>query len=389
VKNETPEPTVARDPRIVLTGGGTGGHVYPALAVAVALRKLQPGVELLYIGGDRIEKYVVPQAGLPFRSISVHGIAGRKVPLLQRLRALFEIAIGLPLIQSIRIIREFHPDAVLGTGGYVSGPVLLAARVLRIPAAALDGNRVPGHTSRLVARLVDVMAVAHPEMVAFFKGRVRKGTRVEATGLPIRDAVVKTSRDESATALRLDPWRQTLVVLGGSLGSDRINKAVTGAVRGLAEVAELHGLQVIHVTGERYAAQAREGRWNTLRYRSLGYAGPEAFALADLIVSRAGASSVAEITARGLAAVLIPWADASTGEQMMNAEPVERAGGAVLIPDAELTPQRLYEVLRELLIDRERLQKMANASKGLGKPEAAAQVAKLVLNLRKKSRRGF
>lgn len=151
-------------PRVVLTGGGTGGHVYPALAVAEAISQIAPKAQLLYVGGDRMEARTVPAAGLPFRRISVHGLAGRGVSLGRRLRSLVELALGLPLIQSLLILRSFGPDVVLGTGGYVSGPVLVAARLMGVPSAALDGNRVPGHTSRIVARLVDVMLVAHDEL---------------------------------------------------------------------------------------------------------------------------------------------------------------------------------------------------------------------------------
>ncbi|MBN1458418.1 MAG: undecaprenyldiphospho-muramoylpentapeptide beta-N-acetylglucosaminyltransferase [Armatimonadetes bacterium] len=367
-------------PRVVLTGGGTGGHVNPALAVAEALSALDPRTEIQYIGGDRIEARLVPEAGLAFSSIAVHGLVGG-MPLKRRLRALLELACGLPLGQSLRLLRRLRPQVVIGTGGYVSGPVLLAARLLRVPSVALDGNRVPGQTSKLVSKLVDVMAVAHPEMEAFFSTRVRSSARVEVTGLPIRGEIVHTTRAEAAASLGLDAAELTLVVLGGSLGSERINRALVGALDGLAELKDLAGLQALHVTGERYVAEARHGRWATVKYHPLAYAGPEVLAAADLVVSRAGASTVAEIAARGLPAVLIPWAQASTGEQVMNAQPLEEAGGAVVILDAELTPQRVYSVLQELLRDRARRAQMADASRSVGRPEAAQRVAEIALEL--------
>ena len=383
------QPTItkpAEGPRVVLTGGGSGGHVNPALSVAEALRELAPTSEILYVGGDRIEARLAPEAGLPFRSISVHGLAGG-APLARRLRALIELAVGLPLFQSLCILRSFRPQVVVGTGGYVSGPVVLAARLLRVPALALDGNRIPGHTSRLLAKLVDVMAVAHPEMEAFFVARVRRGARVAVTGLPVRRDIVEMPRARAAASLGLDPAQLTLVVFGGSLGSGRINKALVGALDGLAELRPLAGLQVVHVTGERYVAEGRRGRWSAVKYYPLAYGGPELLAAADLLVSRAGASTVAEIAARGVAAVLIPWAQASTGEQAINAGPLEEAGGAIVIPDGELTAQRLYEVLRALLGDRERLPKMAAASRSIGRPEAARRVAELALALASGARR--
>jgi UDP-N-acetylglucosamine--N-acetylmuramyl-(pentapeptide) pyrophosphoryl-undecaprenol N-acetylglucosamine transferase len=376
----------AGGPRVVLTGGGTGGHVNPALSVGEALRELTPTTDVLYVGGDRIEARLVPEAGLPFQSIAVHGLAGG-MPMRRRLRALIELAVGLPLFQSLSILRGFRPQVVIGTGGYVSGPVLLAARLMRVPALALDGNRVPGHTSKLVARLVDVMAVAHSEMAEFFVARVRKGAQVEVTGLPVRREIVEMPRARAAATLGLDPAQPTLAVFGGSLGSERINKALVGALDGLAELRDLAGLQVVHVTGERYLAEARRGRWSAVRYHPLAYGGAEVLAAADLVVSRAGASTVAEIAARGVAAVLIPWAQASTGEQVMNAGPLEQAGGATVITDGELTAQRLYEILHGLLGDRERLAEMAEASRSIGRPEAARRVAELALGLASRATR--
>jgi len=369
-------------PKIILTGGGTGGHVYPALAVASAIRKLRPQADLLYIGGDRLEAKVVPATGLAFRQIAVHGIAG-DMTLGKRLRALIELAAWIPLFQSLGLLRAFRPDVVIGTGGYVSGPVLLAAMLMRIPRVALDGNRVPGWTSRLVARFADVVAVAHPEMAGFFAARVRKGARVEVTGLPIRADIMLATREEGARALGLDPARTTVLLFGGSLGSRRLNEALRGALRQIATSGAPPGLQVLHVVGTRYAGgdgKAPEG----ISYRQLPYLEPhyaDALAAADLIISRAGASTVAELTARGLPAILSPWSAASTGEQALNAEPLGRAGAAVIIPDQELTADRLAKALLELLNDRPRLARMANAAKTLGRPEAAEAVAKVALEL--------
>ena len=412
---------------MVLAGGGTGGHVYPALAIASAIRALRPAADILYIGGDRMEATIVPQAGLPFRSIAVHGIAG-DIPAARRLRALIEIAAWVPLFQSLSILRGFRPEVVIGTGGYVSGPVLLAAKLMRIPRLALDGNRTPGWTSRLVARFVNVMAVAHPEMAEFFAARVGKGARVEVTGLPIRADVVSATRVRGARALGLDPARFALVVFGGSLGSRRLNEALRGALRRLVETSAAPsgsvgeplcglppGLQVLHVVGQRFAGEneptssppspsprAERGQLGSgmesghtrgevpgIAYKAVPYLGDhygDALAAADLVVARAGASTVAELTARGLPSVLIPWSAASTGEQWLNAEPLGRAGAAVVIPDQELTADRLAATLIELLGHPARLARMAEASRGLGRPEAAKTVATLALGLAEKRR---
>lgn len=401
-------PVATSDLRVVLTGGGTGGHVYPALAVAEALRKLRPAAELLFIGGDRLEARVVPAAGLQFRAISVHGLAG-DMPVTKRLRAALEIAAWVPLFQSLGVLRAFRPEVVIGTGGYVSGPVLLAAWLTGIPRVALDGNRVPGWTSRLVARFADVVAVAHPEMTGFFAARIRKGARVEVTGLPIRADIMLATREEGAKALGLDPARTTVLLFGGSLGSRRLNEALRGALRLLAASGAPPGLQVLHVVGQRFVEEfqpasppspspraERGGPGNSMEeartrgevpaiaYHVLPYLEPhyaEALAAADLVISRAGASTVAELTARGLPAILVPWSLASTGEQALNAEPLGRAGAAAIIPDHELTADRLAQVLLELLNDRPRLARMADAAKALGRPEAAEAVARIALEL--------
>jgi UDP-N-acetylglucosamine--N-acetylmuramyl-(pentapeptide) pyrophosphoryl-undecaprenol N-acetylglucosamine transferase len=381
-------------PKVILTGGGTGGHVYPALAVASAIGQLRPQADLLYIGGDRLEAKVIPAAGLAFRQIAVHGIAG-DMPLGKRLRALIELAAWVPLFQSLGVLRAFRPDVVIGTGGYVSGPVLLAAMLMRIPKVALDGNRVPGWTSRLVARFADVVAVAHPEMASFFAARIRKGARIEVTGLPIRADIMLATREQGARALGLDPARTTVLLFGGSLGSRRLNEALRGALRHIAATGAPPGLQVLHVVGTRYADRDEEAPQATLApqatvalegisYRQLPYLEPhyaDALAAADLIISRAGASTVAELTARGLPAILSPWSLASTGEQALNAEPLGRAGAAVVIPDQELTADRLAQTLLELLNDRPRLARMADAARAMGRPEAAEAVARIALEL--------
>jgi UDP-N-acetylglucosamine--N-acetylmuramyl-(pentapeptide) pyrophosphoryl-undecaprenol N-acetylglucosamine transferase len=373
--------------RVALAAAGTGGHVYPALAVAEEIRRLRPGARLLFIGGDRLEATLVPASGYPFRAISAHGLAGRGLfGWTKRVRAGAELLLGIPLWQSLGLLREFRPQVVIGTGGYVSGPVLLAARLMRLPSLAVEGNRTPGRTSRLVAKMVEVVAVAWPELEVFFGERVRRSARVILTGLPIRSELVAMTREGGAAALGLDPAKPTLVVFGGSLGSRRVNEALVGALRLMAGDERLREVQVLHATGRRnpVALSPEEARDIAPGYRSLAYLGEEyaaALAAADLVVSRAGASTVAELTARGLPAILSPWAGAATDEQSLNAAPMGKVGAAVVIPDAELTPQRLAETLSALLWDGERRRRMARASNLLGKPRAAEAVAKLALEL--------
>jgi UDP-N-acetylglucosamine--N-acetylmuramyl-(pentapeptide) pyrophosphoryl-undecaprenol N-acetylglucosamine transferase len=229
------------------------------------------------------------------------------------------------------------------------------------------------------------MAIAHPELSDFFRRRIRAGVRLEITGLPLRQSVAAARRDSAAQALGLDASLTTLLVLGGSLGSQRINDALLGALkRPEFQSGPLEGIQVLHVTGRRYSSPESGSRHLPRRYCALPYLDEhyaDALAAADLVVSRAGASTVAEITARGIPAVLIPWSQATTGEQTRNAEPLALAGAAVVIADEDLTPERLAEVLSELLSDRGKRAAMAEASASLGRPEAAASVAQLALAL--------
>lgn len=377
----------ATEVRVVLAAGGTGGHVYPALSVASELKRLRPGARLLFVGGDRMEAQVVPAAGLRFRSISVHGLAGRGLAgLARRARSAAELALGIPLGQSLRLLRKFRPQVVVGTGGYVSGPVLLAAKLLGIPRMALEGNRTPGLTTKLVTKMVDVMAVAWPEQEEAFRERVKPPARVVVTGLPVRPELAYVTREQGARALGLDPNLRTLVALGGSLGSRRINEALTGALRLMGVGGRLRELQILHATGKQNPVLLTEEEAQRIAplYRSLPYLDVEyvsALASADLVVARAGASTVAEIAARGLPSILIPWSQATTGEQVLNARPFAKAGAATVIPDADLTPERLAEALEDLLWDDAKRQRMAQASRLMGKPRAARAVAELALEL--------
>lgn len=373
--------------RIALAAGGTGGHVYPALSVAAELQRLKPEVCLLFIGGDRLEAQVAPEAGLAFRAIRVHGLAGRGLQdFSRRLCSAIELLLGIPLLQSLLILRSFRPRAVIGTGGYVSGPVLLAARLMRIPSITVEGNRAPGLTSRMVAKMVNIMAVGWPEQVEFLGKLVKPSARVVVTGLPIRAEVTELTREQGAKALGLDPRLKTLVVFGGSLGSKRINNALVGALRLIGVRQGVREIQILHITGRRdpIALSPEEAQEIAPGYRAMPYLAEDysaALAAADLVVSRAGASTVAELTARGLPAILIPWSEAATGEQVVNAEPLARAGAAMVIQDGSLTPELLSQALNELLWDDAKLARMGQASRQLGKPQAAKTVAKLALEL--------
>jgi UDP-N-acetylglucosamine--N-acetylmuramyl-(pentapeptide) pyrophosphoryl-undecaprenol N-acetylglucosamine transferase len=381
----------------VLCGGGTGGHVYPALCVAEALRRAQPRVQILYLGGDRMERRAVPAAGLRFQRISVHGISGRGLgKLFSRGRAVLELLLLLPLLQSLRHLRRFRAQVVIGTGGYVTGPVILAARLLKIPSITLEGNRTPGFTSRMVSRLVDVVAVGWSDQARNFTERLRPGARVVTTGLPVRRELATLTREEAAAALELDPRLTTLSVIGGSLGSRKLNESLVGALRLLGRVdSRMKLVQVLHVTGDRVGNRVTLSQEDVAelapRYRAVPFLEakyPHALAASDLVITRGGASTVAELTARAVPAIVVPWAQATTGEQERNVEPLCNTGGAIMIRDRELNPDMLASTLRTLLWDKQRLEEMSKASRLLGKPHAADEVAELAFTLIEMKKRG-
>jgi UDP-N-acetylglucosamine--N-acetylmuramyl-(pentapeptide) pyrophosphoryl-undecaprenol N-acetylglucosamine transferase len=388
---DTRQPDAAPAPaeaplRVLFAGGGTGGHLSPALAIAQTLQAQHPEAAILFVGtADRIEAQKVPAAGFAFRTISVHGLAGKWTPggLAKRLRGVLELASGLPLWQALGILWGFKPDVMVGTGGYVCGPVLFAAWLAGVPAVLVEQNEEIGHTSRLASRFVKLAAVISEASGAFFRAR---GLRTEVVGNPVRPAVLATTREAGIAALGLEPDRLTLAVVGGSLGSGAINEALAGALPRLAgEHWFADGWQVVHVTGPQ-----RGGGLDADTVRTLGLtytAYPfldnihDLLAASDVVITRAGGTFLAEIAARGVPMVVIPWAGAADDHQTRNARPFAEAGAAVVISDAALTADRLFDTLHAVLPDPGRRAAMTAACRTLGRPEAAHRVVEFVETL--------
>lgn len=366
--------------RVLLTGGGTGGHIYPALAIAAELQRRVPGCEMLYVGTrEGLESRIVPRVGLPFVTVSARGLI-RKGPR-EVLAGILSLTRGL--VQADRIVARFRPDVVVGTGGYVAAPVALAAVRRRIPVVIQEQNAVPGATNRLLARWARAVCVPFAEAGRFFP----EGTRVVVTGNPVRPEILSARREEARARLGLDGTEPVVLVTGGSRGAERVNGAalelavaVSGWTRGV----------LLWACGERYHREmaaglarrlAQAGRDPGPRVRLFPYIDdmPTAYAAADLYIGRAGATTLAEITARGLPAVLIPSPHVAHHEQDANARVLERAGAAVVILDAELTGARLVDVVAGLLAAPERLAAMARSSRELGRPGATAAIVDQVL----------
>ncbi|MDN5346814.1 MAG: UDP-N-acetylglucosamine--N-acetylmuramyl-(pentapeptide) pyrophosphoryl-undecaprenol [Clostridia bacterium] len=364
--------------RFLVTGGGTGGHVYPALAIARGLREAVSGAEILYVGTKKgLEARVVPQAGFNFTTITVEGferrLFWRNIPRLGRL------AVGLA--QALAILRRFRPGVVVGTGGYVCGPVCLAAAFLKIPLVLHEQNAHPGLTNRVLAQFARTVCLTFAEATH----RLPRRPEIVVTGLPVRSEILQTSADEGRRFFNFRPDQTVLLATGGSQGAKSLNEAMLPVIR---EVARRPDIALIHLTGQNgYEAVRHEVEKAGIRLDANGnirllpylYEMEYALAASDLVIGRAGASFLAEITARGLPAILIPYPYAAANHQEHNARFLARKGAAMVIPDRELRGHRLWEAVQRLLEDRQKLAAMAVASAALGKPRALEEIIKVIL----------
>ena len=349
--------------RVILAGGGTGGHVIPALAIAQELAR-QHGAEVQFIGTARgIENRLVPAAGFPLQLVQVGAL--KNVSMVTR----FKTALDLPraIWRAGAILVDFRPDVVIGVGGYASGPAMLAAILRGIPTLAFEPNVVPGFANRLVGHRVSAAAVHFPETARYFRN-------AKVTGVPVREAFFKVAGRTVS--------QPTLLVFGGSQGAHAINQAMIVSAAGLK--AKIPGLHVIHQTGERDYNDVQTA------YQQMGLSAevskfiddmPAAFARADLLVCRSGASTVAEIAAAGKAAVFVPFPRAADDHQNVNARALERAGAAVVIEEANLAPAWLVETIGALLDDPGRLSRMSVAARSLAHPDAVREIAGMAIEL--------
>jgi UDP-N-acetylglucosamine--N-acetylmuramyl-(pentapeptide) pyrophosphoryl-undecaprenol N-acetylglucosamine transferase len=340
--------------RLLISGGGTGGHLFPALAVARAFRAEHPTGALLLVGrSNGPEERLVPEAGFDLATVTIRGL--NRDAILKNL--LLPALLPAGLVRGLRIVDRFRPDVVLGVGGYAMAPAVAAARLRRIPYVLHEQNVRPGLATRLFAGGATVVCATFPSSQDRIQAR-----RVVVTGLPLREGF------EPATP-RVPPRR--LLVTGGSQGARRINQAVWGALGALLDRFE----EVIHLAGAQGAEEIERRR--RPGYRPLAFHDdmPGLMREADLVVSRAGVGTLAEITAMGLPSVLVPGTFGG-GHQEENAEALVSAGAAVRVSDDELTPDRLVDVLSSL--DADSLRRMAASARGLGRRDAAQQVLRVL-----------
>ncbi|HEX3032173.1 MAG TPA: undecaprenyldiphospho-muramoylpentapeptide beta-N-acetylglucosaminyltransferase [Bacillota bacterium] len=359
--------------RLLITGGGTGGHIYPALAIARGLLDRQSDSTVLYVGTKQgLEADIVPKAGLDFRTVTVQGMPRKLSPELFR----FGWKLFRGLGEARNVIREYKPDLVVGTGGYVCGPVVMLAALAGVPTLLHEQNALPGITNKLLARKVGMVAITFEEAAKYFP----KGTRLLHTGLPIREEILKVDRLSAFARLGLNPEKRLVVVTGGSRGARSLNQAM---IKAYGKLANHTDTQILHVTGQQLYQETLDGLtsagidWmesGNINIKPYLYNMEDALAAADLMVCRAGATTLAEITARGIPSILIPYPFAAENHQEYNARALEQQGAAFVIRDSDLKDEDLAQRVLGLFADKGRLESMGEASLAMGRPQALEQI---------------
>jgi UDP-N-acetylglucosamine--N-acetylmuramyl-(pentapeptide) pyrophosphoryl-undecaprenol N-acetylglucosamine transferase len=354
-----------------MAAGGTGGHVFPALAIADEIKSIKSNATIWFVGTKgKIEHRIVPQRGYTFRTIWISGFHRN----LRLSNLLFPAKVLVSLVQSFFLIRQLSPDVVMGTGGYVCGPVLFVASVLRIPNVVHESNSYPGVTTRILSGRITRVFTAFAETVQWLK----RSDNVELVGTPTRESLDGASKKESMEYFGLDVSKKAALVFGGSLGATSINRAISGSAKTLAA----HGIQLIWQTGK----SDFEELGKSVKENIAGWVGPFiermdfAYAAADVVVSRAGATTIAELTRIGKPAILVPFPHAAADHQTMNAKSLAEVGAAILIPDDAVERELENEILA-LLKDDAKRDSMSKKSRALGKPLAGRIVAEKTLEL--------
>ncbi len=355
--------------RVLIAGGGTGGHLFPGIAVAEEVATRHPGNDVIFVGTHRgLEARVVPAAGFKFEAITSRGLKGMGLGKL----LLGLLTIPLSLFESWRIVRRYQPDVVVGVGGYSSGPVVLAAWLMRVPTAVQEQNALPGLTNRILGHFVNAVFLAFEDAVAFFPKK-----KVFVIGNPIRRKLM-----ENFLRSKIKHDRFSVLVFGGSLGAGGINRRMEEALDHLGDLK--HQLHFVHQTGKNDVDRLKAA------YATKGFDAQvvefiddmsEAYARSELVICRAGATTIAELTVCKRASILIPFPFATDDHQAVNARALVASGAALMFRESELDGARLAAELRLLAKDPERLKKMEKAAGLLGRPEAAKELADVCVTM--------
>ncbi len=364
--------------KIIIAGGGTGGHLFPGLALAEEFKKRDPQHEVVFVGTEHgIEARIIPREGYPIRFVRAEGIVGLSV--FGKLRAFFKMF--LSVADAYRILQTTSPDLVIGVGGYASGAVVFMAHLKSIPTMIHEQNSIPGLTNRLLGKFVRKICVTYQESIpAFPMGKTF------LTGNPIRSKILRGDRESAYRLFSLSKDLFTIFVFGGSSGARSINRAMVNALNHMPDIREK--VQFLHQTGEKDYESVRES------YRKAGIKGTvtpfiyqmaEAYAVADMVISRAGATTLAELTSLGKPAILVPYPYAAGRHQEMNAVKLREMGAAFMLMDSELTGEALAKHIKDMYGNDSIRAEMQRASRGLGRPDACNKIVDIAVSLAKAS----
>jgi len=354
--------------KVMIAAGGTGGHIYPGIAVANEILRRDPSSEVLFVGTSRgLETRIIPENG--FQLALIHSVGLKNVGIKGKLKGL--MTLPRSFVESRRLLREFRPTVVVGAGGYVSGPVLMMAVVMGIPTLVMDSNALPGFTNRRLARFVDRAALTFQEALPFFG---KKGT---VTGNPVRKEFFEVKSKESGDQ------NTFVLIFGGSQGARPINNAMIGALEHLNGSRET--MRIVHQTGEADFERVRtaylERGWESADVRPYISDMMSEFEKANILICRAGATTCAEIAASGKAAIMIPLPTAADDHQRKNAEAMQNAGAAKMLVQDQLTPELLASTLNDLASSPETIAAMETAARKLAREDAAEATVNIIEEL--------
>lgn len=355
--------------RFIISGGGTGGHIFPAISIADELKRRLPDAEILFVGAkDRMEMQKVPQAGYPIEGLWISGLQRK----LSWQNLLFPLKFISSLLKSRSIIKRFKPDAVIGTGGFASGAIVKVAGQMGIPTFIQEQNSYAGITNKMLAKNAHKICVAYDAMEQFFPKE-----KIVKTGNPIRDGLLNIAqyRSEGLSYFHLDSERKTLLVLGGSLGARRINQLIEQQL----PLFEQLGVQVLWQCGKLYYEEYK--KYNSEQVRVLAFIDRMelAYAAADVIISRAGASSVSELCVVGKPVIFIPSPNVAEDHQTKNARAIADKQAAILLRESELNEQ-FANTFSKLIADEAQQEALSAHIKALAQPNATKDIVNLILN---------
>jgi UDP-N-acetylglucosamine--N-acetylmuramyl-(pentapeptide) pyrophosphoryl-undecaprenol N-acetylglucosamine transferase len=361
MKNSTPY-------RFLFAGGGTGGHLYPAIAVADEIKRLKPESEIIFVGTkSKIEGRVIPKLGYGFKSIWIKGFA-RKFNLEN---LLFPVKLFVSLVQSLFISFRFKPKVAIGSGGYVAGPAIWGASIFGAKVILMESNSYPGVTTRLLERYADEVNISFEDS----KKYLRRPNKIKLTGNPVRSELGSSTKEESKKSFGLDENKFTVLILGGSLGALSINEAIASCLEELKKIS----VQIIWQTGKNYYHSYKNINLDSVKILDFIEDMNKAYSACDLLVARAGATTIAELTVIGIPSILIPSPHVAENHQYYNAKSLTDNNAAMLILDSDVK-LLLKDKILEAVSDKNLLKSLSENAKRISKPDAANVIAKSAIN---------